>query len=122
MLKIAVSATLILLAACSGPGNPIPSQEWKGWVINVEARPWPVRQGMNEFLVLISDRNGHRPRENFLVHIRTKASDWIQAIPDGTIGVYRRALPVKDMEQPVLFVRLKKGDEVGELRFSLKPH
>ncbi len=45
---------------------------------------------------------------------------WVQAIQDGFIGVYRRAVDIGDGEAVELQVRLQKGNEQKVLFFPLK--
>lgn len=45
---------------------------------------------------------------------------WVQAIQDGLIGVYRRAIDLGDGETAVLQVRLQRGTDETILRFPLK--
>ena len=126
MRRAVFLACALLVAACGadvGRYAP-PDQHWHEWTVHVESRPAPLQRGMNEFWVVISDRHGVRPKEGMLVRIRTPESDWIQAIPDGGTGVYRRSAPVADPEHARLFVRIReeggKGRE-GELSFDFPP-
>ncbi len=112
----------LLLTSCGGGHDDYlpPEQVWNGWHVRVEVRPEPLRQGMNEFLVIISDAHGVRPMKGMLVKIRTPVSRWIQAMPDGAVGVYRRALPVRDAANAVLYVRIREefgAGRLGELVF-----
>ena len=45
---------------------------------------------------------------------------WVQAIQDGNIGVYRRAIDIGDGESIALQVRLKQGADEKVLLFPLK--
>ena len=45
---------------------------------------------------------------------------WVQAIQDGFIGVYRRAVDIGDGDIVVLQVRLQRGEEQKVLLFPLK--
>ena len=45
---------------------------------------------------------------------------WVQAIQDGFIGVYRRAVDIGDGETVELQVRLQQGKEQKVLLFPLK--
>jgi len=120
-LKI-FSMLLLLLSACSSSETawaPEP-QVWDEFSIHFETRPESVRPGMNEFLVIVN-REGRRHIPDLLVHIRTDSSKWKQAIPDGALGVYRRALLVNDIHADTLFVRLSYHGKKGELNFALAP-
>lgn len=105
---------LVGLLGCSGEdvqhGDP-PPQQWNGWEVQVEARPSPPRNGMNEFLVLMTGKHDH-PVASCLVDVRTAQFDeWSQAIQDGLVGVYRRAALLAPGERHTLQVRLRCGDD-----------
>ncbi|WP_018294107.1 hypothetical protein [Mariprofundus ferrooxydans] len=119
-----VFAVCLFLAACSeGPPAWAPAPEtWQDLTIRMETRPVQVRHGMNEFLLIAS----HQQRgfiNNLLVQVRTESSGpgWKQAIPDGALGVYRRALPVNDVAGEHLYVRLTRNGQHGEMTFPLSP-
>jgi len=118
-----VAVLLLVLAACAPGGGRLPAQQVGEMRVSVETRPWPPRAGMTEFLVYV-DRKKRGFINDLVVMIRTKESDWQQAIPDGALGVYRRALKVGDPpKDDVLFVRLrwwKEKEPFAELRFPLK--
>lgn len=127
LLKFAALAWVAVLAGCGGSdqGPAIPGQKWQGLDVQVESRPNPPRAGMNEFLVLVTGERG-RPAYNLVVSLRTDAHDeWKQAIEDGQIGVYRRAVEVEPGTRSVLEVELRdQGSEPGAgavLRFQLNP-
>jgi len=113
---------LALLAGCSKDGvDELPPQQWRQLNIAVQTHPAPVAVGMNEFVVIVSQR-GVRPRYDYLVSIRTDSSDpWKQTIQDGEIGVFRRALLVRP-GQSMLQVRIKYNKEEGILHFPLYQH
>jgi len=115
-------AVAVLLAACSsddGSWSP-PQQTWKDLAIHIETRPTVLRSGMNEFLV-IANRQQHGFTSDLMVDVRTENSDWRQAMPDGALGVYRRALLVRDVQHDHLYVRLMRGGERYEMVFDLAP-
>lgn len=86
--------------------------------IEVQCRPMPVSVGMNEFLVIATDVHG-APVHDLLVDLRMKdGDDWQQAIQDGFSGVYRKALGVVSLRDP-LQVRLRQQGRFTELRFPL---
>jgi len=89
--------------------------------VHVETRPPVPRVGMNEFLVLV-DRAHHGFSTDLIVQVRTESSgDWKQAMPDGALGVYRRALRVDHPAQEHLFVRIRRTDGAeGQLVFALQ--
>ncbi len=105
---------LFFLAACSKTESTLPdttSQTWNDWTVRVESRPSPPRDGMNEFLVMVTGAHD-RPGSRCLVDIRTAQSDpWKQAIQDGRVGVYRRAALVEPGERRTVQVRLNCADE-----------
>ncbi len=108
------------LAAC-GSGDvtqQLPPQQWQGLEVRVESRPSPLHDGANEFLVMVADSRG-KPAYNLVVSMRTSDSEpWKQAIQDGQVGVYRRA--IKAEPGAVLQVQLKRNEAESVLRFSLK--
>jgi hypothetical protein len=111
-----------MLAACSG-GNEaleVPAQTWQDLEVRVESRPSPPRAGANEFLVIVSEKRG-RPAHNLMVSLRTSDRDnWKQAIQDGQVGVYRRAIEAEPGERSTLQVQLKGRGAEGVLRFPLQ--
>jgi hypothetical protein len=95
-------------------------QVWGEFSIHFETRPEHIRAGMNEFLIIVN-RKGKRHIPDLMVHIRTDSSQWKQAIPDGALGVYRRAILVGDVHQDKLYLKLKYHGKEGELSFDLSP-
>ncbi len=111
---------LLLLTACSDEQawSP-PEQQWQDLRIRVESRPVVPRAGSNEFLIIA----GHQQRgfiNDLLVHVRSRNTQWKQAIPDGALGVFRRAVRIGDPEHDALYVRLRRGGEEGVLVFDLR--
>jgi len=96
------------------------AQKWGDFNLRLETRPEVMRQGMNEFLLIV-DRKGQRHIPDLLVQIRTPSSKWKQAMPDGALGIYRRALLVNDMQHDQLYVRLSYHGKEGALTFDLFP-
>lgn len=111
-----------ILAACeAGSSGAIPAQEWQGMEVRVESRPNPPRVGMNEFLVMVTDRRG-RPGYDWVISLRASDQDeWKQAIEDGQVGVYRRAVKVEEGVAPTLQVQLRRGTVSEVLYFDLLP-
>ena len=114
---------LVLLACSSGEDERIriPPQYWGDVQVRLETRPEPVRPGMNEFLVIATQKRG-LPAYDMVVSLRTSnGAVWRQAIEDGESGVYRRALAVRPTDR-VLEVQLRKARETTEtvLRFPLR--
>ncbi len=119
-LKGVLVIAVFLLTACSveeKAWSP-PSQQWQNMSIHVETRPAVIREGMNEFLI-IADRQQRGFSSDLMVDVRTDHSNWKQAMPDGALGVFRRALPVKDVQHDHLYVRLVRKGQQREMMFSL---
>lgn len=111
------------LAACNGGSEQqisIPSQHWKGMDVSIETHPNPPLAGMSEIVVIVTGARG-RPIQDLTVSLRGKDSmQWVQAIQDGLIGVYRRAVDIGEGESMVLQVRLQQGMDEQVLLFPLK--
>jgi hypothetical protein len=108
------------LTACGGGQQVADTQPqmWQGAEVRVESRPSPPRPGVNEFLVIVTGKRG--PIHDLMVSIRTDDQDqWVQAIQDGEVGVYRRAAKVAVGSRSVLQVQIKHEDTEGVLRFPL---
>ena len=119
-MKIIMVALLgLVLAGCgSDVADSLGQQHLGDAVIEVQCRPTPVVLGMNEFLILVTDAHG-APVHDMLVDLRMKdGAEWQQAIQDGFSGVYRKALAVESLHDP-LQVRIKRDGVVTELRFPL---
>ncbi len=118
LLACALFATL---PGC-GSGSQAPAvkpQQWRGMDVSLESRPNPPRAGMNEFLVTITDQHG-RPGFDLVVSLRTRETEpWTQAIEDGQMGVYRRALKIDPATDKMLQVQLRGGNATGVLSFPL---
>jgi hypothetical protein len=109
------------LAACDSGSSAaaIPSQQWHGLEVRIEPRPNPPAAGMNEFLVMVTDKRG-RPGYNLVVSLRASDQDeWKQAIEDGQVGVYRRSVRLEQVQAPVLQVQLRQGADEEVLYFKL---
>ncbi|MDQ6963489.1 MAG: hypothetical protein Q9M13_01065 [Mariprofundales bacterium] len=119
-LALIILPLVVLSCGEEGAGWSAPPQQWQGIGFRIETRPTEVSNGMNEFLVIAS-RQQHGFINDLVVHIRTTHSRWKQAIPDGALGVFRRALPVKDRYHDQLFVRIERNGHEGLLRFDLMP-
>jgi len=122
MIRSVLIGFVLLLAGCSPdvPEWTAAPQEWNDLAIRIETRPTVVRPGMNEFLV-IANRKQRGFSSDLMVDVRTENSPWKQAMPDGALGIYRRALPVKDVQQDHLYVRLVRRGEQHEMIFDLSP-
>ncbi|MEO6422637.1 MAG: hypothetical protein ABIR84_08170 [Candidatus Nitrotoga sp.] len=110
---------LVLLSACGGEKvADTKPQKWQGAEVRVESRPSPPRTGKNEFLVIVTGERG--PVHDIMVSVRTDDQDqWVQAIQDGDVGVYRRAAKVAPGTRSVLQVQIKRDGTEGVLRFPL---
>lgn len=116
---IVLSVALLSCGTQEGASPEVPSQMWGDTEVSVETRPVLPTVGMNEFLV-IATRKPRKPAFDLMVSIRMSESDpWRQAIQDGHVGVYRRALKVADPATQAVLVRLERGEERVELRFPL---
>lgn len=114
-----LAVLLGLLAACGGEEG-YTAQKWRGMDVMLESRPNPPRAGMNEFLVTITDKHG-RPGFNLIVSLRTNdRQPWVQAIQDGQMGVYRRAVNIGPADT-AMEIQLQTGDTTDVLAFPLKP-
>lgn len=108
-----------ILTACGGHA-PAPSQKWNGMEVALESRPNPPRAGMNEFLVTITDPRG-RPDFSLIVSLRTNQNEpWVQAIQDGQMGVYRRAVRIVPATDKMLEIQLQSRDATDVLSFPLQ--
>jgi hypothetical protein len=90
--------------------------------ILVEIRPGAPTVGMNEFLVMATQKN-RLPASQYIVSIKLQSDEeWSQAIQDGATGVYRRAIRVNNPSSDALMVQLVSKDRrqpAAELRFPL---
>jgi hypothetical protein len=110
------------LAACGDrKGTPsIPAQQWNDMAVRIETHPSPPLDGMSEIVVIITGPHG-KPAGDLTVSLRgTETMPWVQAIQDGFIGVYRRAVDLGDGPTVVLQVRLQQGMDQKILLFPLK--
>jgi len=119
---ILLSLLAMGLAACNdGAEAPsIPPQHWKEMVVRIETHPSPPLAGMSEIVVIITDPHG-RPAGDLIVSLRGRESTpWVQAIEDGFIGVYRRAVDIGENKTGVVEVRIQQGAEQKVLLFPIK--
>jgi len=109
------------LAACGqvDQAGTIGTRQWGPYDVTVETRPSPPRIGQNEIVVVIAGEH-HQPVYDAVVAVRAQASSpWIQAIEDGHVGVYRRAVRFSSGAQNVLQVQLKRGEDSTILEFPV---
>jgi hypothetical protein len=75
---------------------------------------------MSEVVVIVTGPHG-KPIQDLTVSLRSNdAMPWVQAIQDGYIGVYRRALDIGEGDKTRVQVRLDQGAEQKILLYSLK--
>ena len=89
-------------------------------VVRIETHPSPPLAGLSEIVVVITGPHG-KPSGDLIVSLRGNGSmPWVQAIQDGFIGVYRRAVDIGDQETAVVQVRIQRGMEQKVLFFPIK--
>lgn len=109
----------LALASCADEAPRSPPQKWENLDVWIESRPPIVQPGMNEFLVIIN-RDGRKVASDVLVNLQIGESGrWVQAIQDGHVGVYRRAMRVADPNRDVLHVQLKRDGQETVMQFPL---
>jgi hypothetical protein len=121
-LAVLLSILVMTLAACNKGSEPpaMPVQHWKDMDVRIETHPNPPLAGMSEIVVIVTGPHG-KPAQDLIVSLRGNESmPWVQAIQDGFIGVYRRAVDIGDGETAVLQVRFQQGAEQKVLLFPLK--
>jgi hypothetical protein len=121
---LAIFATLLVagLAACNNGGETIsiPAQHWNEMVVRIETHPNPPLAGMSEIVVIVTGPRG-KPAGDLTVSLRGNDSmPWVQAIQDGFIGVYRRAIDIGDGKKAEVQVRLQQGAAQKVLLFPFK--
>lgn len=118
MRLIAILLFTLALTACPGSAVLSPPQQWEGMTFQVETRPPVVKPGMIEFLVLANRER--RRAHDLVVSIRIGTTGrWVQAIQDGHVGVYRRAIRVHDPASDKLNVHIRYGEKEIVLVFPL---
>jgi len=97
----------------------IGTQQWGTFDVTVETRPWPPRVGQNEVVVIIAGEH-HQPIYDAVVTMRAQVSStWIQAIEDGHVGVYRRAVKFGPSGPSSLQIQLRRGEDTALLEFPV---
>jgi hypothetical protein len=110
-----------LLDGCgsSDDRSRIGARKWGSVDVAVEVRPSPPRPGHNEVVVIVSAEH-HRPVYDAIVALRAQPSEpWVQAIEDGHVGVYRRAVVFGPGTAASLQVRLQRAGEQAVLEFPI---
>ena len=116
-----LAAGVAKLAACSNgqDASQIGTQKWGTYDVAVEVRPTPPRRGHDEVVVIISGDH-HRPVYDAIVDVRADPEQtWVQAIEDGHVGVYRRAVFFRQGPVASLQVRLQRAGTQSVLEFPV---
>lgn len=122
MKKIILLCLVGLLAACHSDKEriSIPMQHWKNMDIRIETHPNPPLAGMSEVVVIVTGLRG-KPISDLTVSLRGDDSmPWVQAIQDGFIGAYRRAIDLGDKDQAVVRVKIQQNEAQTVLSFPIK--
>ncbi len=110
---------LLLINGCSSDAQRLPTQTWENLFVTIETRPPTAQRGMNEFLVLVNEEQ-KRAASDLIVTLIVKGNEKrYQAIQDGHVGVYRRAIPINDPSTDVVIVEIQRDGETGYLEFHL---
>jgi hypothetical protein len=115
-------ALVIGLSACGDAAQrvSIPVQHWKEMDVRIETHPNPPLAGMSEIVVIVTGLHG-KPIQDMTVSLRgNDAMPWVQAIQDGYMGAYRRAIDIGSGDDALIQVRLQQGMEQKTLLFPLK--
>lgn len=118
-LRVLLCLVVCMLAACGGESQQsvVPAQHWKDMDVRVETHPNPPYAGMIEIVVIVTGPRG-RPIHDLMVSLRgADTAPWVQAIQDGFIGVYRRAVVIGDSG---LQVQVLQNGEAKVLLFPLE--
>lgn len=110
------------LVACNNSSESvsIPAQHWNEMVVRIETHPNPPLAGMSEIVVIVTGPRG-KPEGDLTVSLRgSESMPWVQAIQDGFIGVYRRAIDIGDGETAEVQVLLQQGAAQKVLLFPFK--
>ena len=119
MIRVAIFMIAFLLMSCMGEVPTSPTQQWDGLDFRLETRPPFITPGMMEFLVVVN-KPGRKPASGMIIDLRVGPTGrWAQAIEDGNVGVYRRAVKVNNPETDVMYVHIRHKDKEGLLEFPL---
>ena len=119
MTRFVGICVVFLLSACMGEIPRSPTQEWDGLEFRLETRPPNISAGMMEFHV-IANRPGRKPASRLVIDLRVgPMGRWVQAIEDGNVGVYRRAIKINDPKTDIMYVHIRNKDKEGLLQFPL---
>jgi hypothetical protein len=127
----------LLAAACSSEGGvSLGSQHWGDLDVTVETRPAPARAGSNEAVVILSGphrrpvydavvcvQGGPQQPSTGTARVQSDAGpvsgDCAQAIQDGHVGVYRRAVRFPPGAAASLEVTVQRGGQQANFVFPL---
>jgi hypothetical protein len=110
----------LMLGACGGePSETLGTRMWGSIEVAVQTRPFPPLAGNDEVVVIVSGEH-HRPVYDAIVSLRTQPlAPWVQAIQDGHLGVYRRAVRFSPDPGGGLEVQLRRGEEQTVIVFPV---
>jgi hypothetical protein len=114
-------ALLLGLGGCGASDDAyvVGNARWNDIDVAVESRPAPPRAGNNEVVVVLTGTR-HQPVYDALVSVRAQAgAPWVQAIEDGHVGVYRRAVNFGAGSQATIEVQLQRGEARDTLTFPV---
>lgn len=115
----AIPVIALVLSGCSDGTQESPVTYWRDLQVHVESRSYAPTPEIRELLVFVN-RGPTHPAWDCRVDLRTSDVDpWKQAIEDGHVGVYRRALKVDDREHSVLQIRIRSAGNETVLRIPL---
>ncbi len=109
------------LCACGSSSDSyvVGSGRWDAYDVSVESRPAPPRAGNNEVVVIITGER-RQPVFDALVLVRAQPSaPWVQAIEDGHVGVYRRAVNFGHGSSAAIEVKLIRAEQEAILSFPV---
>lgn len=113
---------MFALAGCGRDENQvqIPAQRWNDMDVRIETHPNPPVAGMSEIVSIVTGPHG-KPISDLLVSYRSSdGMPWVQAIQDGKIGVYRRAVDIGAGSEVELQVKLQQHEREQVLRYKVR--
>lgn len=118
-LSLVFAVIALALTGCPDRSSRFPAQAWENLTVTVETRPPVVQKGMNEFLVIVNE-DQKRVANDLIIDLSIKGNPKKhQAIQDGHVGVYRRAVSVQDPATDILIVEIRRKTDQGVLEFPL---
>ncbi len=121
MKRLLLFGLLWMLAACDSGGGQIsiPVQHWNDVDVRIETHPNPPLPGMSDVVVIATGPRG-RPVSDLTIYLRgDETLPWVQAIQDGFIGVYRRAVDLGNGNKAVIRVKIQQGEREKILEFPV---